>query len=177
MLVKCLYCDVETEGLSTGGFCENCGKKLPSSALTKTRRSITGDGPEMPGETAAVLRKSRVVSEALFAAAVVYLVAGGLFLIVGPMMYNPVPEHFAPYVLSWTVLPTLLVGVLGVLARMVPMPALWLAVLVCLVWVPVTFLTYPQLATGWVLVDMALFAMLLRAVWLGLAPENRASGG
>jgi hypothetical protein len=176
MLVKCLYCDADNDGLSTGGFCESCGKKLPSSAMLKTRRTMGGDAPEGPVERAPIPRKSKAVSEGLFGAAIVHLFAGGLFLVVGSLFFSKVPDHFASHVLSWALLPTMAVAVLGVLARWMPMPAVLLAILFVPVWAVLTFVVNPALAVGWLLVDVALLAMLLWVMWLGLRPEKQPGG-
>jgi hypothetical protein len=179
MLVKCMYCDADNDAVSTGGYCESCGKKLPSSALMKPRRTLGGDAPETPGRpySEPLPPRNRSVSEGLFATAIVHLFAGGLFLILGGYLYSPEPpKDFAPNVLSWAILPTLLIAALGVLARWIPMPAVLLALGLGLAWVAATFLISAPLAGGWLLVDVVLFAMLLWAVWRGLRPEKRAAG-
>ncbi len=176
MLVKCLYCDAPNDGQSTGAYCESCGKKLPTSAMLRTKRSLDGTAPEIPGERTPLPRKSRLVSEALFAAAIVHLFAGGLFLVVGPMLYPKVPDGFAPHVLSWAVLPTLAIGLLGVFARLAPMPAVIVTMALALLWVAATFIIHTPLALGWLLVDATLLGMLAWAMWRGMVPEKRAGG-
>jgi hypothetical protein len=176
MRVKCLYCDSENDALATGGYCESCGKRLPSSAMIKPRRTLGGDAPAEPGETVPLPRKSKQTSEALIAVTVVYLVAGGLFLIVGPLLYNPVPEQFAPYVLTWTLLPAVVLGGLVVLARVSPQPSVLLGLALAVVGIVLSFVLYPLLAIGWLLVDVALIAMLLWAVWICFRQEKRAPG-
>ena len=88
MLVKCLYCDVDNDALATGGFCESCGKKLPSSAMIKPRRTLGGDTPDEPGELVPVPKKSRAVSEGLFAASILWVFAGGAFLVLASPVYG-----------------------------------------------------------------------------------------
>src|SRR5436190_16476597 len=103
MRVKCLSCDAENDALATGGFCDSCGKKLPASAMVRPRRTLGGDTPDEPGERSPLHPKSKAVSEGLFAAAVVYLVAGGAFLVLGSSVYGwlaKVPDRFGPHVLS-----------------------------------------------------------------------------
>jgi hypothetical protein len=179
MLVKCLYCDADNDALSTGGFCESCGKKLPSSAMIKPRRTLGGDVPDEPGERAPLPKQSKAVSEGLFAASILCVFAGGAFLVLASPVYgwlSKVPEHFGPYVLSWTLLPALVVAVLAVLARWQPMPAVVLAFVFSLLWVAATFVMYPALAIGWLLVDGFLFAALGWALWCGVRPEKRPGG-
>jgi hypothetical protein len=179
MLVKCVYCDVDNDALSTGGFCESCGKKLPSSAMVKPRRTLGGDAPEEPGERSPLPHKSKAVSEGLFAAGLIYLFAGGAFLILASPVYtwlHEVPAHFGPSVLSWTLLPALLVALLGVLARWAPMPALVMALTFALLWVPLTFFLHRPLAVGWLSIDLVLFAMLGWALWRGVRLEKRPGG-
>src|SRR3954452_20452055 len=102
MLVKCLYCDADNDALSTGGFCESCGKKLPASAMVKPRRTLGGDVPDEPGPRGAGLpARSRAVSEGIFAAAILHVFAGGAFLILALPVYSwvsKVPDGFGPYV-------------------------------------------------------------------------------
>lgn len=183
MLVKCLYCDADNDATATGGFCESCGKKLPAAAMVKPRRTLGGDVPDEPGEKAPLPAQSKAISEGLFAAAILYVFGGGAFLILASPVYAwlSVPfgkdDAFGPHVVSWTVLPALLVAALGVLARWAPVPALVLAGAFALTWAAVTFVLFPRLAAGWVLVDLVLFAMLGWALWRGvLRPEKRPGG-
>ncbi len=165
MLVKCLYCDRENDATATGGFCDGCGKKLPTSAMVRPRRAIIG-GPDAEEGPQPLPRHRAVIFEALLAAAVVHLVAGGVFLMLGAWLFREVPARFGPSVLSWTVLPTLVVIGLAVLARYQPEASVLVALVLWLAWVAATFLLHPQLALGWSLVHLALLLMLLRAAWL-----------
>src|SRR6267154_2053121 len=132
MRVKCLSCDVVNDAVATGGFCENCGKKLPAAALIRPRRTL-GDGtPDGPAE--AVLRSRAGAVAALFAAAVVHPVAGGLCLILGPALFRVVPDRFAPHVVFWTVAPSVVVAVLGWLARSEPRPIVLAAPFLAAAW-------------------------------------------
>jgi hypothetical protein len=174
MLVKCLYCDAVNDATVTGSYCENCGKKLPPAATLRPRRTLGGD---VSIEDEPAPRQKSLTGEALVVAAVVYLVAGGLFLILGPMFFDKVPERFAPDVLSWTVLPTLALGALAWLARTQAQAAALGALGLGAAWVALTFLLNPKLAQGWVIVDVALFVFLLRAAWLSLRPAGRGTAG
>jgi hypothetical protein len=173
MLVKCMYCDAENDALATGGFCESCGKKLPASAMVRPRRSIIGGMAVGEEEPAPVTRQRSAVVEGLLVAAVIHLVAGGLFLILGPMLFRQVPERFGPYVLSWTVFPTLAIGGLAWLARYNPQPAALAALVLAALWTGATFLINPQLATGWLVVDVAVLVFLLPPAWSSLRPVGR----
>jgi hypothetical protein len=180
MLVKCLYCDVDNDALATGGFCESCGKKLPSSARHTPPPTLAAHTPPAPGEPPPLPKTSRAVSEGLFAASILSVFAGGAFLVLASPVYGwlsgKVPEHFGPYVLSWTLLPALAIAGLGVVARWQPMPAVALAFVFALLWVAATFVTYPALAVGWLLVDVVLFGALCWALWCGVRPEKRPGG-
>src|SRR5262245_41877868 len=147
MRVKCLSCDAVNDAVATGGFCENCGKKLPAAALIRPRRTL-GDGTT-DGPDEAVLRSRAGASEALYVAAVVHLVAGGLFLILGPALFRVVPDRFAPHVVFWTVAPSVVVAVLGWLARSQSRPIVLAAPVLLAGWVAATFLIEPVLAQAW----------------------------
>lgn len=185
MLVKCLYCDAANDGLSTGAYCETCGKKLPTSAMTRPRRTLGGDLPGEPGESMPASHAARPVSEALFATAVVHLFAGGAFFILAlplcgwllPGAFERLKEQsFGPTVLSWTLWPALALAVLGLAARWVPTPAVAVAALLAVAWVPLSFLLHPSLALGWLAVDAALFAMLGWALLRVLQAQGRPGG-
>ncbi len=174
MLVKCLYCDAVNDATTTGSYCENCGKKLPPAATLRPRRTLGGD---VSIEDEPAPRQRSATAEGLLVATVVYLVAGGLFLILGPMFFDKVPERFAPDVLSWTVLPTLALGALAWLARSHPQAAGLGALGLGAVWVALTFLLNAKLALGWIAVDVVLTVFLLWAVWLSLRPAGRGTVG
>lgn len=176
MLVKCLYCDVDNDALATGGFCESCGKKLPAAAMVKPRRTLGGDTPDEPSEKSPLPPRSKAVSEGLFATAILYLFAGGAFFILAGMLYgSSTPDRYGPTVVTWTVLPALVVGVLGLLARWMPMPAVGVALILAMAWAAATFVLHAPLALGWIAVDLVLFALLGWSLWRGLQPE-KASG-
>jgi hypothetical protein len=171
MLVKCLYCDSTNDAAATGGYCDSCGKKLPEAALVRPRRTIGGIETAVGSAPEPLPRNRAVAFEALVAAAVVHLVLGGVFLILGAWLYARPPEHFGPLVLSWTVVPTLVLAGLAWLARYQPEPSVWIALGLWALWVAASFLLHPTLALGWSIIHVALLAMLLRAAWLALRPR------
>jgi hypothetical protein len=175
MLVKCLYCDVENNATLTGGYCENCGKKLPPTATLRPRRTIAGieTAPDAP---APVPRYRAAVREALIVAAVVHLVLGGVFLIVGPWSYDQVPEQFGTLVLCWTILPTLVVGGLALFARYRPDVSTWLALALWAILVGVSFLLDYRLAARWLGIYLILLILLARAAWLAQRAQKSSSG-
>jgi hypothetical protein len=176
MLVKCMYCDTDNDATATGGFCEGCGKRLPRSAMVRPRRTIAGL-ETTPDSTAAPLPPQRaVVSEALTVGAVVHLVVGGGFLVVGGLLFREVPARFGPTVLSWTLLPTVLVVGMAWLARYRPESSVVLTLVLWLAWVGATFLVNPELAAGWLIVQLVLFVFLARAGWLAFRPRRRSTG-
>src|SRR5262249_28104604 len=121
VIVKCLHCDADNDPRQTGGYCDACGKKLPPASGFRSRRPGAGDGPE---ETVAEIgRARRQTSEAVLTAAVLALVGGGLFLVLGPVFLRPVPTQFLPGVLLLTVLGAAWNGLLGWWARGRPRPA------------------------------------------------------
>ena len=172
MLVKCLYCDADNDATATGGFCEGCGKKLPASATVRPRRTTAGIETTDSGPAPLPPHRA-VVCEALIVAAVVHLVFGGGFLILGGMLFAKVPEKFGPAVLCWTILPTLVVGGLAWLARYRPEVSTGLALVLWAAWVAVSFLLDSRLASGWLIVHLTLFALLVRATWLAMRPGRR----
>jgi len=161
--VQCLYCDVENDALQTSGYCDNCGKKLPSSALVKTRRSIVSDGEEdaWPGRSP---RQPAV--EALIVAAVVHLVAGGLFLIIGPALMPWVPEDFLTRVFVWALIPSAGVAAMAFLAQWQPGIASAVSVVAVLAWIGLTFVIDERMALPWLLVQAILLGLLVRALWV-----------
>jgi hypothetical protein len=165
MRVTCNYCDVENDALETSGYCENCGKKLPNCAMVHTRKemALRGGGDEM----AAPAARSKV-ADALFATAVVQLACGGLFLVLGPALLNPVPTTFLTTAVAWAVCPTVALALLGLWARSQPRPAVLLTLTLYAVWVGVGFLAQPQVAAAWLLVHAVMAGVLAWVGWVGL---------
>ena len=109
--VKCLHCDSDNDPRATGGYCDSCGKKLPPASGFQSRRIIgAGSTDESPSES---IRPRRQTAEAVFTAAVLALIGGGLFLVLGPVFLQTVPERFAPAIMLLTVLGMVWNGVLG----------------------------------------------------------------
>src|SRR5262245_19687643 len=115
-LVQCLYCNADNDPAETGAYCDKCGKRLPSSALIQPRKfARTGGGEE---EGTVVLRQERArPSEALLAATIIHLVAGGLFLVIGPALFKTVPDNFMLTAMAWTVGPPVALAPLVYWAR------------------------------------------------------------
>ncbi len=116
-IVKCLYCDTDNDARQTAGYCDNCGKKLPPTAGFSGHRDYTEGTTDRP-ETLAPAR--RRVSEALLTAAVLWLICGGLFLVLGPVFLSAVPSMFVPLVMLTTVLGLAWYALLGWWARRQP---------------------------------------------------------
>jgi hypothetical protein len=121
IIVKCLYCDVENDARQTAGYCDNCGKRLPPTAGIRSARTDYTEGTTDRPE--AIAPASRRTSEALFTAAVLWLICGGLFLVLGPVFLPAVPSMFAPVVMLTTVLGLVWYALLGWWARRLPRPA------------------------------------------------------
>lgn len=164
MLVKCLSCDVENDALATSGFCDHCGKKLPTSAMVRTRRAIDAGSD---GEEPAAARQREPVAEGLFASAVVQLIAGGLFLVLGPTMLRAVPETFLPLCVVLTVVPAALLGVAGVIAGRRPRAAVVAALVGYLVWAVAAFAWQPAVGLAWLVVHLIMAGPLGWVAWVG----------
>lgn len=162
MRVKCLACDSENDALATSGYCDHCGKKLPASAMVRTKRALrTGsDGDDEPRDTKA----RSAVFEALLTATVVQLICGGLFLVVGPTLLTSVPETFLTSVFLWTLFPTVGLGACAILARVQPRYAVLAAIGIYVVWAGVGFAWQPIIARAWVAVHGVMAAVL---AWVG----------
>jgi hypothetical protein len=125
VIVKCLYCDADNDARETAGYCDNCGKKLPpASAFRSPRKDYTEGTTDRPEELAPARRRT---SEALFTAAVLWLIFGGLFLVLGPVFLSKVPSLFVPVVMLTTVLGLAWYALLGWWARKLPRPAALIA--------------------------------------------------
>lgn len=166
MLVKCLYCDLEMDALITGGYCENCGKRLPTSAMVRTRKALT-TGSEVENLTTTPASRSPT-AEAFFTTAVVQLIAGGLFLVVGPALLSQVPENFLSLVLAWTMIPTFALGLLGWWARSQPRLAVITAIAFYAVWMIAGLVLQPAMGQAWMVVHAVMAGMLSWIGWVGL---------
>jgi hypothetical protein len=158
-VVQCIFCKTETDGTLSAGYCDGCGRKLPTTALIKTRRAIaTGANA---GNAEGELRQGNSVVEGLAMAAIVHLFLGGLFLVVGPYLLGRIEENFLPQVLSWTLIPTITLGILAGLARWWAKPVVLASVGLVLLWTAATFFMNAAMATGWLLVQLILLALLI----------------
>jgi hypothetical protein len=121
VLVKCLHCDADNDPRQTSGYCESCGKKLPPASAFRSRRS--GEAATLGETIQEIVQPRRRTAEALFTAGVLWLICGGLFLVLGPVFLPSVPPLFAPVVMSFAVLGLAWYGALGLWARTQPRPA------------------------------------------------------
>jgi hypothetical protein len=169
ILVKCLYCDADNDPQQTAGYCDACGKKLPPASGFRRRRAA-GGGEETIQEAA---RPRRQTAEAVFTAAVLALIGGGLFLVLGPVLLSRAPERFAPAVMLLTVLGTAWNGLLGLWARAQPRPAALVALVTfCLAWGALTVVVagwpewvgLPAWAAVLTLAEAPVLAYLVKAV-------------
>jgi hypothetical protein len=126
--VKCLHCDSDNDPRQTSGYCDSCGKKLPPAPSFRTRRAdrgeLTTDGPEeveLPGRRSA---------EALFTAAVLWLICGGLLLVLGPVFLSVISSQFVPLVMLSTILGLACFALLGWWASRKPRQAVITALIV-----------------------------------------------
>jgi hypothetical protein len=138
--VECPFCHIGNDPAVTAGYCETCGRKLPHSDAYTTRsarrrRELTS------GDEAAAPPSKYQTPEGLFTAAVLCLILGGGFLVIGPVFLKTVPEFFLPAVMGTTIAGTAFLGLMGLWAYRMPAPAAWMslgafvaswAVLLCL---------------------------------------------
>jgi hypothetical protein len=165
-LVQCLYCNADNDPSQTGAYCDKCGKRLPTSALIQPRKFARTGGGEEEG-TVAVRQQRARATEALLTATIIHLVAGGLFLVLGPALFKTVPEDFMLTVMLWTVAPVLVLAPLVYWARTnLALPGL-IAVALYVIWVGVGFLLNSTFATKWLLVSAPTLAFLAWASRVG----------
>jgi hypothetical protein len=162
MLVKCLYCDVENDALVTAGYCDSCGKKLPSSAMVRTKRAIaTGSEGEDDGRKK---RERSLVADLLILAAVVQLIAGGLFLVLAPAVLTNVPSTFLTIVFVLTLVPAVWLGLMGLLAQRQFRHVGIVALVGYLVWAIASFVWQPDVGMVWLILHGLMMAQLIVVV-------------
>src|SRR5262245_22745611 len=171
-MVKCLYCDADNDSLKTGGYCDACGKKLPPAAGVRSRRNPWGTADEPEPAAPAQAR----VAELLLTAAVLQLVLGGLFLVLGPVLLREVfglevPENFLPNVVLFTVPPVLVLGALYWWARFQPVYAALLALAVYPVLLAVNFAWSWRQAVLWLALAPVVLAVLGWALFVSTRPR------
>jgi hypothetical protein len=160
--VKCLYCDADNDPIANAGYCDSCGKKLPPAAAFRSRHTGEAGSTDGPDPIAGPGRRT---SEALLGVAVVQLVAGGLFLILGPLLLTKSPDNFFPKVLFRTVPPVIAFAVLSWLAQRRPLLAAGLALAIHLGWTAYGFVSEPTLSISWLAVSLPVLAMLGWPIW------------
>ncbi len=112
-IVRCLYCDAVNDAATTAGYCESCGHKLPPASLARRRRVVSQGAPGAAAEED-LPRPARGTANLLFSAAILLVVAGGLLLILGPLLApGQVTTTFLPAVIGGSVLGMLLLAGLG----------------------------------------------------------------
>lgn len=160
--VECPFCHVSSDPAKTAGYCEDCGRKLPDSARYTTRDKKVRILRESADDSG-TLRPKYPTAEALFTAAVLRLIVGGGFLVVGPVFLREVPTFFLPAVMLVTIGGTAFFGLAALGSYRAPLPAA-LAALAAFVaaWVVLLVLFPP----GWplALVDVVVLGWLLRTV-------------
>jgi hypothetical protein len=167
--VKCLSCDADNDPQATGGYCEACGKRLPPAAsYTSARRPRAH-----LGETDNVLPGPRSrASEALFLILVVQLLAGGLFLVLGPVVFGErLPHDYLSLLMWFTVPPVLLLGALAYLARWFPLASAVTALALQTVWLGVGFAISVSMALLWLPVSLGVLGLLGWPIYVSGKPS------
>ena len=167
-LVTCIFCKTTTEATQSAGYCDGCGRKLPTTSQYQTKRSMTRTIDEETGSDA----KKSGPREMLLLAAIAHLFAGGLFLVAGPAVFPRIPENFMPRVMTWTLLPTLFVGALILVAGRFPRGCITAALVAAYAWVGVTFYLDAEFATRWLFVQGILLVILHYALFMSFRPAR-----
>lgn len=123
--VECPFCHVGNDPTATAGYCETCGRRLPNSAAYtshsgRRRRRELSSGDETDAPTSKLQ-----TPESLLTAAVLCLILGGGFLVIGPVFLRRVPEFFLPAVMGTTIVGTAFLGLMALWAYRMPAPAAW----------------------------------------------------
>ena len=168
MLVHCIFCNTTTDATQSAGYCDGCGRKLPSSSQLQTKRSMT----RAVAEDAPLDANKGGPRESLLFAAVAHLFAGGLFLVIGPTLFTKVPENFMPRVMTWALIPTMFVGSLILTARRYPRGSIGAALVASFAWIGTTFLLDPEFALRWLPVQAILLAVLHYALFMTFRPQR-----
>ena len=165
-LVTCIFCKTTTDAAQSAGYCDGCGRKLPTTSQYQTKRSMTRTIDEDTGLDA---RKAGP-RETLLVAALAHLFGGGLFLVVGPAIFPTIREDFMSRVMTWTMLPTLFVGSLVLVAGRFPRAIIGAALVAAYAWVGATFSIDAEFAIRWLPVQAVLLAVLHYALFLTFRP-------
>ncbi len=178
--VKCLSCDADNDPLATGGYCDACGKRLPPAASFRSRRGPGGTNvAEKPGSESLPGQRYRA-SEALFIIAALQLVAGGLFLVLGPMLFEQLPQSYRPNdylpgLMTLAVPPVMVFGALGMLARYLPLVASGLALAFQVVWTAIGFAFGVAMALVWLPASLIVVGLLVWPLIVSLQGEAQRS--
>jgi len=162
-LVECPFCHSSHDPQQTAGYCDQCGRRLPqSAAYTKQQKKqrVLRESDEPAGP-----RSKYPTVEALWTAAVLRLILGGGFLVLGPAVLRQVPSYFLPAVLGVTLLGAILFASAALLAYRAGFSAALSALSVFIITWAIILISFP---VAWPLaaVDLILLWWLGRTVWL-----------
>ncbi|MFQ3591877.1 MAG: hypothetical protein SNJ82_01655 [Gemmataceae bacterium] len=159
-LVECPFCHSSHDPNQTGGYCDSCGRRLPQSAAYTTsqkKQRILRETDEPAGP-----RSKHPTVQTLLTAAVLRLITGGGFLVLGPAVLRQVPTFFLPAVMGVTILGAALFALAGLVAyRAALLAALSALGLFIIIWA-IILISFPM---AWPLA--AVDGILL--LWLGRA--------
>ena len=167
-LVTCIFCKTTTDAAQSAGYCDGCGRKLPTTSQYQTKRGMT----RAVGGDAGLEARKGGPRETLAAASIAHLFAGGLFLVAAPAVFPTIPPDFMTRVMTWTLLPTLLVGSLILMAGRFPRAAIGAALAAAYAWVGVTFFLDAEFAMRWLPVQVVLLAVLHYASFVTFRPNR-----
>ncbi len=172
--VKCLHCDAENDAHATHGFCDACGKRLPPSAEFRSRRGPIGSGgEEAPPEVAAPPPRLQAF-EAMLTITVLQLVASGLFLVLGPVIFSNLPEEFPAKVILLSVPPLVTFGTLSFVARRWALFASLTGAVLHLFGSAGTFVVSVPLAVRYLPISLFILALFAWPILVSLRPSGRS---
>jgi hypothetical protein len=162
-VVRCLYCDAENDATVTAGYCEDCGRKLPPASWARSRGARIYAGGDVAEEAAPT--PGRLAANLLFGAAALQLVAGGLLVVLGPLLLREkVSTDFLPGVTAGAAALLLLFGGLGWWALYRPVPATVAALVLWGILAVAGVALFPAPALGVLPVQAVVVALLVQAV-------------
>lgn len=159
--IECPFCHVSSNPAQTGGYCDDCGRRLPVSSHYS--RHQKKPRTHTPSDDEPIKRSRLLTPDALFTASILRLVLGGGFLVVGPVFLPDVPRFFVPAVLLVTTLGTAFFGLMGLMSYRRPFPAAVIALTMLVVAWLALLAAYP-LSWPLAFVDMILIVWLIRTV-------------
>jgi hypothetical protein len=156
--IECPFCHLSNDPDKTGGYCDDCGRRLPQSSTyttTHKRQRVLRETDEPAGP-----RVKKPTAESLFTAAVLRLIIGGGFLVLGPAVLPQVPTFFLPAVMGVTILGAGLFALAALLAYRQPFLAALFALGLFIITWAIILISFPP---SWPLA--AVDGILL--IWLG----------